>query len=76
MRDSKYPYSLYLDRDRSLQLSWRVSYRHEIAYFHLTANVTPGTWFGVGFSDYGDPKNADMVVFWTDVEQEHHFQVR
>ena len=74
-RDLKYPYSVFLDRNKALQLSWRVSYRHNVVYFHLTASVTPGAWFGVGFSDYGEPEHADMVVFWTDADREHHFQV-
>ena len=43
--------------------------------FRLTAKVTPVTWFGVGFSDYGDPENADLLIFWTDSQGKHHFQV-
>ena len=72
---TNYPYSLYLDRTKTLQLSWRVDYSKSLVYFRLTADVTPGTWFGVGFSDYGEPENADIAVFWTDAKQKHHFQV-
>ena len=74
-RTTNYPYSLYLDRAKSLQLSWHVDYRKAIVEFRLTAKVTPVTWFGVGFSDYGDPENADLLVFWTDSRGKHHFQV-
>ena len=74
-RTNNYPYSLYLDRAKTLQLSWRVDYREDVVYFRLTAKVTPVTWFGAGFSDYGDPEDGDYFVFWTDSEQQHHFQV-
>ena len=74
-RTTNYPYSLYLDRAKSLQLSWHVDYRKSIVEFRLKAKLTPVTWFGVGFSDYGDPENADLLVFWTDSRGKHHFQV-
>ncbi|XP_052224126.1 dopamine beta-hydroxylase-like [Dreissena polymorpha] len=36
--------------------------------------MSQSQWFAIGFSDYGDFTNADMVVFWIDASGVHHFQ--
>ena len=73
--DDKYPYKLYLDNDRKLELSWRPDYEISRVNFHMAADLGEVTWFGIGFSDYGEPINADFVIFWTSSNGIHHFQV-
>ncbi|RUS80448.1 hypothetical protein EGW08_011817 [Elysia chlorotica] len=40
--------------------------------FHLTAKISSGSWFAIGFSDYGEVTSADLLVFWSDAEGVNH----
>ena len=72
----EYPYGIILDPEQRLKLDWNPDYRTSNVYFRITgSDVTPKTWFGVGFSDYGETTKADFVVFWTSPSGVHHFQV-
>lgn len=32
-------------------------------------------WIGIGFSDYGDPRNADLCILWADWRGRLYLQV-
>lgn len=71
----EYPYDLYLDLEKRLHLAWKVDYSGGGVDFELTVLLQPNEWCGVGFSDYGEIYDADLVVTWTDRFNIHHFQV-
>lgn len=71
----KYRYKTNLDKDGLLYLQWDVDYRRDLAYFRLSANINDSQAFGFGFSDYGEATNADVVLYWTERDKIHHFQV-
>ncbi|KAL4219402.1 hypothetical protein ACF0H5_021982 [Mactra antiquata] len=73
-KDRSYPYSVFLDTQKKLNFSWNVDYTRQKVEIKLGTDI-PGTMtFGVGFSDYGEIKNADFAVFWTSSKGVHHFQ--
>ncbi|XP_052788523.1 dopamine beta-hydroxylase-like [Mya arenaria] len=70
-----FPYSLYLDSEHTIEVSWNVNYHKEEVECRIRANIRQGSeWFGMGFSDYGELANADFVIFWTSANGVHHFQ--
>ncbi|KAG8509447.1 Dopamine beta-hydroxylase [Galemys pyrenaicus] len=63
--ESPFPYSIPLDPEGTLQLSWNVSYAQETVHFQLLVRgLEAGVLFGM--SDRGQLENADLVVLWTD----------
>ncbi|XP_037348833.1 dopamine beta-hydroxylase [Talpa occidentalis] len=63
--ESPFPYSIPLDPEGALRLSWNVSYLQETVHFQLLVRgLKAGVLFGM--SDRGELENADLVVLWTD----------
>ncbi|XP_064616993.1 dopamine beta-hydroxylase-like [Liolophura sinensis] len=67
-------YGTYLDHTHRFHLAWDVDYPRETVNFHLTVRVGTDQWFGMGFSDYGESTNADVLVVWTNSRGTHFFQ--
>ncbi|KAG8538567.1 hypothetical protein GDO81_022428 [Engystomops pustulosus] len=60
-----FPYTVPLDPEGSLQLSWNVSYSEKVVNFQiLIKNLKFGMIFGM--SDRGEFEGADMAVLWSD----------
>ena len=72
----KYRYNLVLDPTHDINFYWDVDYREDLVHVKIVSRVPETSWFGVGFSDYGETTNADFVVFWTNNQGTHHFQVK
>ncbi|KAJ8300513.1 hypothetical protein KUTeg_022032 [Tegillarca granosa] len=70
----KYRYKTNLDKQGLLFLRWDVDYRRDLVFFSLTANINKSQGFGFGFSDYGEPTNADFILYWSEKQLIHHFQ--
>ena len=69
-------YHAELDTKGKLQLHWDIDPPTETITFRLEARVEKDDVVGFGFSDYGEPFNADLVMMWADETGKHHFQVR
>ncbi|KAJ1145954.1 hypothetical protein NDU88_012237 [Pleurodeles waltl] len=64
-KESPFPYTVPLDPQGQLQLSWNVSYPEEAVYFQILArDLRFGLLFGM--SDRGDFEDADLAVLWSD----------
>ena len=64
-----------LDSHGDFELFWDVDSVTETIQFRLVANVHKDDLLAFGFSDYGEPHNADFCVMWTDLHGRHRFQV-
>lgn len=74
--ESTFPYfEVNLDPDDKLHLYWTVDYEEETVTFELRVRSSEHDWVGVGFSDRGEIKNADLCVLWTDKKRKNKFQV-
>ena len=69
-------YHAELDTKGKLQLHWDIDPPTETITFRLEARVGKDEVVGFGFSDYGEPFNADLLMMWADETGKHHFQVR
>ncbi|XP_041369835.1 dopamine beta-hydroxylase-like [Gigantopelta aegis] len=69
-----YRYNLILDPTHDIHFFWDVDYRRNLVHVKIVSRVPETSWFGVGFSDYGESTFADFVVFWTNSQGTHHFQ--
>ncbi|XP_069465731.1 dopamine beta-hydroxylase [Ambystoma mexicanum] len=64
-KEAPFPYTVPLDPQGQLQLSWNVSYTEEVLYFQILArDLRFGLLFGM--SDRGGFEDADMAVLWSD----------
>lgn len=74
---SGYRYHTTLDPAGQLTLDWDVSSVSQKVLFRLSASLEQDGhgWFGLGFSDYGEIRNADFVIYWSEDNGRHHFQV-
>ena len=68
-------YKVDLDTRGRLTLRWDISPVVEKIVFRLEAGLSKDDFLIFGFSDYGEPTNADVVVMWTDLYGRHIFQV-
>ena len=60
-------YSIYLDEESTMKLSWTPDYIRKEVHFRLEASPSaPQSWYAVGFSDRGDWAGADLCVAWED----------
>jgi len=64
-----------LDTRGDFELFWDVDSVAETIQFRLVANVNKDDLLAFGFSDYGEPEDADLCVMWTDLQGRHFFQV-
>jgi len=64
-----------LDTRGDFELFWDVDSVAETIQFQLVANVNKDDLLAFGFSDYGDPEDADLCVMWTNLHGRHLFQV-
>ena len=68
-------YDVSLDSKGKLHLFWDLDIVEERVTFRLEAQFQPQETLAFGFSDYGDPENADVIVYWRDALGRRHFQV-
>lgn len=60
-------YSIHLDPDSNLKLSWTPDYEGQTVHFRLeVARSLPQSWYALGFSDRGEWAGADLCVAWED----------
>ncbi|XP_074654945.1 dopamine beta-hydroxylase-like isoform X2 [Tubulanus polymorphus] len=57
-------YDISLDQAGKLHLFWDISPKTEDIFFLVKAKLEEGEWLGIGFSDYGEKENADLVIFY------------
>ena len=62
----KFKYQTVLDAEKSLCLKWTVNYLDENVNFQIRGKLKFNEWLAFGFSDYGQSKNADLVLYWKD----------
>ncbi|NWX96946.1 DOPO hydroxylase, partial [Nothoprocta ornata] len=64
-RESPFPYTVPLDPQGLLELSWNVSYPLRLVHFQVLVKEPK---FGLlfGMSDRGEFENADLAVLWSD----------
>ncbi|GFQ90840.1 dopamine beta-hydroxylase [Trichonephila clavata] len=44
--------------------------------FEVRARISEHDWIGIGFSDRGEVKKADLCILWTDRKRKNRFQVK
>lgn len=60
-------YSLTLDPDSNLKLSWTPDFQRQQVKFRVDiSQSTAQSWFALGFSDRGDWPGADVCIGWED----------
>jgi len=64
-----------LDTRGDFELFWDVDSVTETIQFRLVANVDEDAVLAFGFSAYGEPRDADFCVVWTNRHGRHLFQV-
>ena len=70
-------YSLTLDAESNFQLYWTPIFRDKYVEFRVDLrNISPQSWFAIGFSDDGQWRNANLCVAWEDWKGVFHVQVR
>jgi hypothetical protein len=68
-------YFVSLDSKGDLNLYWDFDDVTETVFFRVEAKIEKSDLFAFGFSDYGEPENADLCVMWTGLDEKHRFQV-
>ena len=59
-------YNLDLDIGGVFRLDWSIDYKDQVVQFRLRVLTQEHQWFAFGFSNYGQTRDADLVVAWTD----------
>ncbi|CAH1797738.1 unnamed protein product [Owenia fusiformis] len=72
--DKDLEYESPLDQEHTMYLKWGLDNSERRIVFQVYAKIAPDDWLAFGFSDYGESFNADLFLFWTDVDGGHHFQ--
>ncbi|GFR09784.1 dopamine beta-hydroxylase [Trichonephila clavata] len=65
-----------LDPNDKMHLYWIVDYEEETVTFEVRARISEHDWIGIGFSDRGEVKKADLCILWTDRKRKNRFQVK
>ncbi|XP_064649636.1 dopamine beta-hydroxylase-like [Lineus longissimus] len=70
----EFPYKIHLDPNGRLVLRWATDFERERIVFSLRAAIDDHERVGMGFSAYGEPEEADLVLFWRDEKRKVHFK--
>ena len=58
-----------------VKVSWDIDDLNFAIYFRIQVEMELDDVIGIGFSNYGDIKNADLALFWFDSDTGPHLQV-
>ena len=68
-------YRISLAPKGRLELRWSVDYEAKLVMFEIKAKLHKAEWMMVGFSDHGKSENADVILFYRDLEEQLHLRV-
>lgn len=68
---SNFRYSVDLNTDKKIKLFWDIYPVEEKVTFQLHAHYSRTDVIGFGFSDYGEVRDADFFIMWTNQEGRH-----
>lgn len=58
-----------------MNVSWDIDDLKFAIYFRIQVEMEEDDVMGIGFSNYGDIKSADLALFWFDSDTGPHLQV-
>jgi hypothetical protein len=71
----KLRYETMLGHEGGVQLSWDIDPATEVITFRLEVETGRNSFIGFGFSDRGEPTDADWLIFSTSSNNKHLMQV-